>query len=216
MKIHLIILRDAIVMKKLVFLVTFLVSFLIQAQVKKVKVVEEKQTNRINFYAINEDRQDYDVLFTVKGSDFRQSAARPRWIRLPATSKVHLKTIILLRGKTPKYTPTLKINDSLSRRAMKKEFTLIEVPPEMISPKKHITIYSAQVCGSCDSIVTKLKANNYIFKLVNLDESAEVKTYLSRALKSPLDSLQNPIINLGGHLYTWISDYQTLLEELEK
>lgn len=61
-------------------------------------------------------------MITITGTNFRQSKARPRLIRVPSASKVHLKTLILLRGKTPSYTYDLKINDSLSRRALKKTF----------------------------------------------------------------------------------------------
>lgn len=189
------------------------------AQSNPVAIVEEKNGNRLAFFALNEDDRDYDVLFEIKGSNFRQSAARPRWIRVPATSRVHMKTIILFRDKKPLYNHTLKINDSLSRRAVKKEYTIIEVPPKPIKPKKHITIYVTEACQSCDSIITKLNENLYIFRSVKLSEKPKVKEYLANTLKSeemPIDSLQTPIVNLGGHLYTWIKDYETLLKELEK
>jgi len=204
------------VRKNAVLYFCLLFIFFSQAQEKPVKVVEKQKTNRLDFYAINEDEKPYDVLFEVKGTDFRQSAARPRWIRVPATSRVHLKTIILLRGKTPKYTHILKINDSLSRRALKKEFTIVEVPPKMIKPKKHITIYATADCSSCDSIVKKLNDRHYIFKHIKLQEQTEIQETLARALNQSLDSLSTPIVNLGGHLYTWIMDYETLLTELEK
>lgn len=181
-----------------------------------VTVQEEQKGNRLAFYALNEDEKPFDVLFEVKGTNFRQSAAKPRLIRVPATSKVHLKTIILFREKTPQFTYTLKTNDSLSRRALKKEYSIIEVPPRPIKPKKHITIYTTPDCESCDSIIQKLNDNRYIFKRIDLNEKAKVKETLSVALGRPLDSLKQPIVNLGGHLYTWIRDYETLLSELEK
>ncbi|BFP43263.1 hypothetical protein FGF1_41080 [Flavobacteriaceae bacterium GF1] len=199
----------------ILFIVLFVFNNL-QAQEKLVKVIEEQKGNRIAFYAINEDEQPYDVLFEVKGSDFRQSAARPRLTRVPATSKVHIKTIILYRDKTPKYTHTLQVNDSLSRRALKKEYTIIEVPPKMITPKRHITIYRTSSCLSCDTIISKLNENRYIFKLIDLQEKKEVKEALSKTLGKSLDSIAYPIINLGGHIYTWITDYETLLSEMDK
>ncbi len=181
-----------------------------------VTVKEEQKGNRLAFYALNEDEKPYDVLFEVKGTNFRQSAARPRLTRVPATSKVHLKTIILYRDKKPQYTYTLTTNDSLSKRALKKEYTIIEVAPRPIQPKKQITIYTTPNCVSCDSIIQRLNENLYIFKHIDLNEKAKVKEGLSAALGEPLDSLKQPIINLGGHLYTWIKDYETLLSELEK
>ncbi len=186
------------------------------AQDQPVRIAEEQRGNRIAFYGLNEDFKDYDVLFEVKGSNFRQSKARPRWIRIPATSKVLLKTIILLRDKTPQYTYSLKVNDSLSPRALKPESTVIEVPPKMITPKKPITLYTFEECSTCDTIVNQLKANNYHFKEILLSEKPSVKESLSKMLNQSLDSLQHPIINLGGHLYTWIKDYETLLAEVEK
>ena len=86
----------------------------------------------------------------------------------------------------------------------------------MITPKKQITIYRTPSCSSCDSIIQQLTTNQYLFRTVALNENAEVKEYLSKALQVSLDSLEQPVINLGGHLYTWIKDYDTLMAELEK
>lgn len=186
------------------------------AQESLVMVKEERKGNRLAFYALNEDEKPYDVLFKVKGSNFRQSAAKPRLTRVPATSKVHLKTIILYRDKAPQYTYTLIKNDSLSKRALKKEYTPIKVAPKPIQPKKHITVYTMPNCASCDSIVQRLNDNLYIFRHIDLNEKAKIREALSATLGQSLDSLKQPIVNLGGHLYTWIRDYETLLSELEK
>lgn len=206
-------------MKNYLGLLLLILCLQVYAQNKPVIVVEEKDRNRLAFYAHNEDDKDYDVFFEVKGSNFRQSAAKPRWIRVPSTSRVHLKTIILLRDKQALYKHSLKINDSLSRRALKKESTPIVVPPRPITPKKHITIYVTAACQGCDAIISQLNTNLYIFRSVKLAEKPNVKAYLSQTLNSaitPLDSVQTPIVNLGGNLYTWIKDYETLLQELEK
>lgn len=201
---------------KIVTLLLVLITGAVSAQDPLVTIKEEQKGNRLAFYALNEDDKPYDVLFEIKGSNFRQSAAKPRLTRVPATSKVHLKTIILYRDKKPEYTYSLKTSDNLSRRALKKEYTLIEVPPRPIKPKKHITIYTTPMCNSCDSIIQSLKDNLYIFKQIDLSEKAKIKESLSATLGKPLDSLKQPIVNLGGHLYTWIKDYETLISELEK
>ncbi|MEM8506647.1 MAG: hypothetical protein AAF717_02405 [Bacteroidota bacterium] len=203
-------------MKKIGLLLMVIVMYQSVAQNHSVRIAEEKQGNRLLFYGLNEDDTDYDVLFEVKGTNFRQSKARPRWIRMPATSKVLLKTIILLRDKTPQYTYTLKVNDSLSPRVLRPEFTIIEVPPKMITPKKQITLYNPGNCTSCDSIALQLKTNHFLFTEILLPEKPKVKASLAKMLNQPLDSLQHPIINLGGHLYTWIRDYETLMQEVEK
>ncbi|MCL6265950.1 hypothetical protein [Flagellimonas myxillae] len=202
------------------FLILLLLSVnFIWAQQGPVKVVETKSKNRIAFFAVNETHTPYDVLFDVKGSNFRQSAAKPRWIRVPAAAKVHLKTIILLRDKQPVYTKNLKVNDSLSKRALKKEFEVLDIPPPKITPKKQITVYTNSRCASCDSIITKLNTENYIFRSVSLDEQPGVKEQLGKFLAKStveMDSLSQPVISLGGRLYSWITSYDQLLEELEK
>lgn len=191
----------------------------LSAQVNPITIEEEPSKNRIAFYAVNKTFTPYDVLFNVQGKNFRQSAARPRWIRVPATSKVHLKTIILFRDKKPIYTKSLKVNDSLSSRAQKKEYEILDVPPPKIKPKKQITIYTSSSCPTCDSIVKALDTDNLLFRNVLLHEKPEVKQQLSKYLaKSPeeLDSIPNPIISLGGRLYSWITSYEQLQEELNK
>ncbi|WP_136465182.1 hypothetical protein [Flagellimonas onchidii] len=189
------------------------------AQVHPIKIEEKKGKNRITFYAVNESYTPYDVLFEVKGKNFRQSAAKPRWVHVPATAKVNLKTIILFRDKQPVYTKSIKVNDSLSRRALKKEYEKLDIPPPKIKPKKQITIYTSSKCPSCDSIVSKLVRDNYLFRNVSLHEQPEVKEQLGKFLaKSPIqmDSVSNPIISLGGKLYSWITSYDQLQEELNK
>ena len=85
-------------MKKMKLLVTLLVVFALKlnAQELPIKVVTEDIPNRLAFYAVNENDQDVDVMLTLSGTNFRQSKGRPRLVRVPAVSKVHLKTIILM------------------------------------------------------------------------------------------------------------------------
>ncbi len=206
-------------MNRLVFVLGFLSFSLGTAQVHPIEIVEKPMTNRIAFYALNESHTDYDVLFSVKGKNFRQSAAKPRLIRVPAASKVHLKTIVLFRDKKPIYTTTLQVNDSLSGRALKKDYEVIDVPLPKIKPKKQITVYTTTNCVVCDSIVAKLHAENYIFRNVILEEKPEVKKQLGTFLtKSPeeMDTISSPIISLGGRLYSWITSYEQLLDEVNK
>ncbi len=200
-------------------LLLFFTTALARSQTGTVKVTETKSRNRIAFFAENRTFTDYDVLFEVKGTNFRQSKAKPRWIRVPAASKVHLKTIILFRDKRPVYTKTLKTNDSLSKRALKKEFEVLDIPPPKVRPKKQITIYTSKGCSACDSIMGRLNAGNFIFRSVSLDESTEVKEQLGQFLsRSPqeMDSLSGPIISLGGRLYTKINTFDRMMEEMEK
>lgn len=204
-------------MTKNLALILVLLVFKINAQVKPIKIVEEQIPNRIAFYAINETEKDYDVLINIKGTNFRQSAAKPRLIRVPATSKVHLKTLILIRGKKAAYTYDLVVNDSLSRRALKKPFEKIILPPKKIKPSKYIVVYTTKNCNGCDVIIDSLNTNNYLFRSYDLNEKPELQEQLAKSFPSSavsLDSIKTPVVNLGGKLYTWIENYEQLLTEL--
>jgi len=183
------------------------------AQERPIKVVVEEIPNRLAFYAVNENEQDFDVKLSITGTNFRQSRATPRFIRLPATSKVHMKTIVLIRGKKPSYTYDLVVNDSLSKRVLRKPAEKIK-----ISPKKQIVVYIPKNCLSCDSLIGPLNEGPYKFTTHNLGEQIEIAEQLNRFLSSRvvLDSLETPIVNLGGRLYTQISTYDELMEALEK
>ncbi len=208
--IHILQFQEAMKMK---LLVPFLVLFVLKtnAQELPIKVVTEDIPNRLAFYAINENDQDVDVMLTLTGTNFRQSKGRPRLIRVPGTSKVHLKTIILTRGKQPKYTYELAVNDSLSSRALKKEAQQVKV-----KPKNSITLYITDSCETCDSMLVTMEKGKYKFDTYRLNESPEIKEQLKNSFATPLDSISSPIFNLGGRLYTRIEDYDQLLEKLSK
>ena len=197
-------------------LLFFSLLFVIQLSAQKppITVITEEIPNRLVFYVINESTKDYDVKVTILGTNFRQSKAIPRLIRVPAASKVHVKNIMLIRGKKPTYSHELYINDSLSRRAMKKPYKKIK-----IKPKKQITIYVPRKCTSCDSILNPLANGLYKYRTYILSENDAVKNQLQRSfgsISTSVDSLESPIINLGGTLYKEIHTYEKLLEALEK
>lgn len=181
------------------------------AQDTPLRVETKDIPNRLAFYAVNENEQEFDVQIKISGTNFRQSQGRPRWIRVPAASKVHLKTIVLTRGKRPNYTYDLLVNDSLSRRALKKEFERIK-----IKPKKSITVYITEGCLSCDSIVDPLDASNYKYIKHFLSEKPEIRDQLKNYLPAAIDSIKTPILNIGGRLFTQIESYDKLLAELDK
>ena len=199
--------------QKLSILFCFLFLNLAVGQEWPIKIVEEEIPNRIALYAVNENELDLDVKLVVSGSNFRQSRARPRFIRVPATSKVHMKTIVLLRGKTPSYTFELEVNDSLSNRALKKEYELIKV-----KPSKPVVVYLTPLCETCDSLVASLNRSKYYYTYHDLAEKTELKDQLQTAFGAdiPIDSLRAPIVNVGGKLYTNIEKYEQVLEALQK
>ncbi|UCD59715.1 MAG: hypothetical protein JSV59_07380 [Flavobacteriaceae bacterium] len=183
------------------------------SQDKKIDIITEDIPNRIAFYAVNVNEQDLDVMFTLSGTNFRQSKASPRFIRVPATSKVHMKTIVLIRGKKPSYTYKLKVNDSLSKRALKKESEQIK-----INPPKPITVYVPNKCDQCDSLLIPLTGSKYLFNLIKLDEQPKIQEQLQVAFgkETPIDSLNSPIVNLAGKLYTNLITYDLLMEQINK
>ncbi|MCP4974827.1 MAG: hypothetical protein GY931_01580 [Maribacter sp.] len=196
------------------FFMLFLFLRITSAQKEPVKIITKNIPNRLMFYAINESTTDYDVMVTISGTNFRQSKAKPRLIRVPAASSVHMKTIMLIRGKKPTYTYKIYQNDSLSKRALKKPFEKIK-----INPKKQITLYIPHNCTTCDSINSSLTNGDYKYRMYLLSENENITNQLQRSFganSTPVDSLKSPIINLGGKLYTNIDTYQELLDELDK
>ncbi len=196
----------------LLFLLTMNISAF--AQDRPVKIIDEKLNNRLMLYAINENEQDLDVSIVIEGTGFRQSKGRPRLFRVPAASKVHIASLIIERGKRAVYTYKLTVNDSLSRRVVRKPFEQIK-----IDPKKNILVYLKDGCYSCDSIIRKLDSSYYKYRTMNLEEKPEVKEFLIRTFKytrTPYDSIRNPIVSLGGTLYSEIENYEQLLEKLKE
>lgn len=198
-------------MKLKLLLLLLCVAVKTNAQDRPLRVETKDIPNRLAFYAVNENEQDFDVQIKISGTNFRQSQGRPRWVRVPAASKVHLKTIVIARGKRPNYTYDLLVNDSLSRRALKKEFERIK-----IMPKKPITLYVTDACLTCDSITIPLDSSNYKYIKHLLNERPEIKDQLKSYLPAAVDSIKTPILNIGGRLFTQIESYDKLLEELNK
>ncbi len=171
----------------------------------------EEQSPRIMVYAINESDRDFDVRVTITGSNFRQSRARPRFIRVPSASKVFVKTLIPLRGKKAEPSFDIELNDSLSGRSLILDFEKIK-----LRPPKPIIFYVPAVCEGCDSLIASANRGKYLYTRHNLDESPEIKTQLIQVFGGkPLDTLPMPIVSLGGKLYTNLQDYSEILEILE-
>ncbi|MCW8980738.1 MAG: hypothetical protein OQJ83_05070 [Altibacter sp.] len=202
-------------MYKITPLVLFLLAFMNSfSQEKPITILEEQKGNRLFLYAINENLKDYDVLLTVEGTGFRQPKGKPRLVRVPATSKVNVKSLIIERGETPKYTYTIEANDSLSVRVLKPEHELIK-----IAPKKHITIYITDQCTTCDAIVSGLDASVYEYRKLVLSEVPEMEAQLSKAFvgaSTTLDAMTNPVVSLDNKLYINVETYEQLMEHVNE
>ncbi|MFT4668756.1 MAG: hypothetical protein ACI9M9_001025 [Flavobacteriaceae bacterium] len=197
-------------MLKKLLLVGFVICYTssIYSQDSIIKIVEEKVSNRLMLYALNETDIDYDVTIIVEGVGFRQSSAKPRVTRVPATSKVNIARLSLIKGKFLDYSYKLVVNDSLSRRALRRQAKLIKV-----KPKKQITVYIPENCMSCDSIMKPLKDGKYLFTSYSLGEKPEIKKQLGMPM-SQIDSLQTPLFSLAGLIYPKVKNYDQLLEKL--
>ncbi len=183
----------------------------IKAQEEPIQIIEERVSNRLMLHALNETDTDYDLLITVEGTDFRQSKAKPRLMRIPATSKVkNVARLMLIKGKEPKYTYTLVINDSLSRRSLRKEFTKVRIKPE-----KQITVYITQNCVGCDSIIQPLENSKWIYTKHDLNEKPEIAKQLKMAVPQ-LDSLTTPVFSYGGLIFPKVKSYEELVVEMNK
>ena len=198
-------------MKKTTLLLTLLfVSVFAIAQVKEIKLEDERNANRLYIYGVNETLQDLDVTLTVEGSGFRQSTRKPRAVRIPATSKVNLMMLMVNKGEEPNYTPTLIVTDSLSRRALRKESTSIK-----IDPKKPINFYVTENCKTCDTLIAKLDRTPYRYTATRFADNPEIKKQVAMAITN-LDTVSNAIVNLKGTLHTDIETLEELLLKLEE
>lgn len=201
-------------LKKLPLIALLLFTFISKAQDRPIKITDEQKANRLFIYATNENEKDLDVMITITGTGFRQSKAKPRLTRIPATSKVTIKSLIIERGKTPNYEYELVVNDSLSRRALKRPFELVK-----IEAKRPILVYLTDTCTSCDSLVANLEKSIYLFKTQPLSEQPKMQEYLEKSLEksaTPLASLTTPILNLGGKIFVDIETYEQLMDKLKE
>lgn len=193
----------------LVLLFTCQLSF---AQEKEIKIEEKRVANRLMLYAVNENLVDLDVSMTVEGTGFRQSKAKPRLTRVPATSKVHILNLMVTKGMQPMYNATITTSDSLSRRALRKPFDKIK-----IDPPRPFTIYITERCVTCDTIMSQLHASPYRFTEHILAEKPNIKEQISKAFvgaSTPIDEVKNPIVSVLGKVYINIEDYETLMDKV--
>lgn len=202
-------------MKKILFtLLTLLTTLTALAQKEKIKITDEQQNNRLLLFASNTSEEDLDVTLTVSGTGFRQSTRKPRAYRVPAASKVPMLSLVIERGKKPVYSYELDVTSELSRRAIRKPAT-----PIKIDPKKPILLYITENCTTCDSIVSRLDSSYYNYRKLILAEKPEVKKTIAGAFKNtvtPYEAITNPIISLGGKLYSEIDSYEALLAALKE
>lgn len=197
----------------LFFVLFALITKVAYAQEVPIEIEEEKVNNRLLLYAVNKNLKDYDVSIEVEGTGFKKRAGIARKVRVPATSRVNLISLVIERLHQPMYTYTLDVSDSLSRRALRKEYELIK-----IDPKKPITLYITDLCTTkCDSLISSLSNSVYNYKTVKLSEDENIKTQLASSLvggAERLAEMDTPIVMLGGKMYVKIETYEELMARL--
>ena len=180
-----------------------------------VDIEDKQEANRLYIYALNKNLVDLDVFIEFEGSGFRARGGRQLLYRVPARSKVNIATLIVERGWQAMYTYKLHVSDSLSRRVRKMPFELIK-----IDPKKPISVFIPKSCVSkCDTIVAKLDESPFNYRKVVIDEDERVKQQLSGALvggMERIDTMDNPIVSIGGKMYVSLETYDELMAKLEE
>ncbi len=200
----------------MIVLVIFSISFVAHSQVpfKPIKIVDEQVNNRLNIFALNNTLKDYDVTITIKGTGFREPRSMGRKIRVPGRSKVNLTSLVIERDKTPQYVYELEISDSLSHRVLKKEFELIK-----ITPQYPITVIIPQNCISCDTLMSQLDESPFNYKVEKLAENESMRNQLTPYLRSSgfdPETMENPVVMIGGKMHVDINNYPDLIAKLEE
>ncbi len=201
-------------MKYSIIVLLFVCTTSLFGQKESIEITDETSRNRLFLYATNTSEVDLDVTMTVEGSGFRKSTRKPRAYRVPAASKVQIMSLVVERGKTARYTYELEVTDSLSRRALRKPATAVK-----IDPKKPILLYLTNNCTTCEQMIQALDSSYYNYRTLVLEEKPEIKETLVKVFAktvTPYDSITNPIINLGGKLYSEIGSYDELLAKLNE
>lgn len=183
-------------------------------QLRPVIIEEEQEANRIHLFAVNQNNKDLDVSIEVSGTGIRQSGGRDRLFRVPAASRVNIKTLVVERGATPSYTYELTVKEELSKRVIKKPAERIK-----IDPPKNILVYTRKSCEPCAGLIKDLDSSYYKYRVIDLDEDSKIRQYVAFELEKGsvmLDSTTNPVISLGGEIRADISAYEELRKLLEQ
>lgn len=200
----------------LIILVIFSFSFVALSQVpfKPIQIVDEQVNSRLNIFALNNTLKDYDVAITIKGTGFREPRSMGRKIRVPGRSKVNLISLVIERDKTPQYAYELEISDSLSHRVLRKEFELIKITPQNL-----ITVIIPQNCTSCDTLMSQLDESPFNYRVEKLAENESMRTQLEPFLGNSgieHETMESPIVIIGGKMHLDINTYPDLFAKLEK
>ena len=193
----------------LILLIACQISF---GQEKEITISEKRVANRLMLFAVNENLVDLDVKMSVEGTGFRQSKSKPRLVRVPATSKVHMLNLMVTKGMQAVYTANITSSDSLSRRALRKPFDKIK-----IDPPKQLTVYITENCMTCDTIMSQLHASPYRFTEHILADKPKIKEQIGKAFigaSTPMDAVKNPIFSIQSSVYINIETFEELMDKL--
>lgn len=198
----------------ILFFLLFVMNPLV-AQERPIEIEDETNRNRLYLYAVNKNLQDFDVTITVTGTGFRQRAGKPRAVRVPARSRVQVNSLIIERGKEPKYEYTLDVSEELSRRALIREAELIK-----IQPKWPLTIYKPSSCTTnCEPLISALDESPYLYTLTEIDAYPKIREQLARLIvggTERLDEMDTPIVMMAGKMYLTLSTYDEVMSKMDE
>ncbi|KRO67015.1 MAG: hypothetical protein ABR84_02260 [Cryomorphaceae bacterium BACL21 MAG-121220-bin10] len=200
-----------------IFLLPVLLLFMATAwsQERPIEIEDEQKLNRLYLYAVNTNLQAFDVGITVTGTGFRQRAGKVRMVHVPARSRVQLSSLIIERGKEPKYEYTLEVSSELSPRALKSEFELIK-----IEPKFPVTIYQSAGCAEqCTALIAALDESPYRYTHTVLADYPKVFEQISGLIvggAERLEAMETPIVMMAGKMFLTLSTYEEVMAKMEE
>jgi len=196
-------------------LLVFLFVNPLMAQERPIEIEDELVNNRLNLYAVNKNLQDFDVILYVNGTGFKQRAGKPRAVRVPARSRVEVRSLIIERGQEPKYTYTIEVQEELSRRSLVREVELIK-----IQPKWPLTIYKTTLCAAnCDTLTAALDESPYLYTLTEIDAYPKVREQLKKLIvggEERLNEMDTPIVMMAGKMYLTLTTYEEVVSTMEE
>lgn len=199
------------------FLLPLLLLFITTswAQNRPIEIEDEQKVNRLYLYAVNKNLQAFDVAITVTGTGFRQRAGKPRMVHVPARSRVQLSSLIIERGKEPKYDYTLEVSAELSPRALKNEFELIK-----IDPKFPVTIYQSAGCTEqCAALLAAFDESPYRYTHTILADFPKVFDQISGLIvggAERLEAMETPIVMMAGKMFLTLSTFEEVMTKMDE
>lgn len=208
-------------MKVLYLLFFFLCSFnLFSQEEEHIKIIEVDNGKRLELYVTNTDTISYDVFLKINTTDYRRPSKRPVLKTIGPNSKVHMITLIKLKGKEGSYEPLLIANKVAHTLNVRKDNQNLNLKIDEAFTDRTIYLISDESCTTCPKI-EQILHTNYI-KFINLhktrDKAQIIKLFpdLQTYKMATIKSKQKPILKIESHIYTDISTLKSFMDILNE